>query len=208
VASDELPQVGFLGRADGESCNLRRLPGVSWIVDSVTPQRAEMTVQRPEEEFDVFYDRVRSRLLGLAMLLTGDRELAQDLAQEALLRTWRTWSRVRRYEDPEGWTRRVLHNLAVSELRRRRPRLAVEERAGGEPSPDAMALSAALAALPPRVRRVLVLYYYADMPVGAIARELRVPEGTVKSWLSRGRAAMNTLLRDDAGGHEEGGPER
>lgn len=160
-----------------------------------------------EEEFDEFFGRVRGRLLGQALLLTGDREAAQDLAQEALMRAWRSWARIRRYEDPEGWVRRVLHNLAVSHLRRRRRGTGLTEETSPAPSVDFVAIAAALQALPPRVRRSVVLYYYADLPVRAIARELRVPEGTVKSWLSRGRSSMTAALTDEEIG-TNGGPER
>lgn len=162
-----------------------------------------------EEEFDEFFGRVRSRLLGQAVLLTGDRETAQDLAQEALMRAWKSWPRIRRYEDPEGWTRRVLHNLAVSHLRRRRRGDRLGEEASPGPSVDFVAVSSALERLPPRVRRVIVLHYYADLPVGAIARQLRVPAGTVKSWLSRGRAAIMPALRETVDDTEtRGGSDR
>ena len=52
----------------------------------------------------------------MAFMLTGDLGTAQDLTQEAFLRTWVRWSRVAKYDDPLGWTRRVLYNLAVQQI--------------------------------------------------------------------------------------------
>ena len=69
------------------------------------------------------------------------------------------------------------------------------------PEPDRVALVAALAGLPDRHRRVIVLHYLADLPVAAIARELGVAEGTVKSWLHRARAALAAQFVD-AGGRD------
>jgi RNA polymerase sigma-70 factor (ECF subfamily) len=66
-----------------------------------------------------------------------------------------------------------------------------------EPSPDSVAIAAALGKLPDSQRRALVLYYLADMPVRDVALEMGVPEGTVKASLSRGRAALAGLLRDE-----------
>jgi RNA polymerase sigma-70 factor (ECF subfamily) len=168
------------------------------VVDFVATFGTPMQSKQPDEEFEEFFARVRASLIGQAALLTGDREHAQDLAQEALARTWRSWDRVRHYEDPASWTRRVLYNLAVSDLRHRRHRGGATD--GGSlpgPSPDAVAVASALQRLPCRMRRVIVLHYYTDMQVAEIARELRVPEGTVKSWLARGRASIASALRDD-----------
>ena len=62
-----------------------------------------------------------------------------------------------------------------------------------------MALVRALERLPEAQRHTLVLHHIADLPVHEVARELGVPEGTVKARLSRGRAALAALLTDDDG---------
>jgi RNA polymerase sigma-70 factor (sigma-E family) len=131
----------------------------------------------------------------------ADRQEAQDVVQEAFCRALARWSAVSRYDDPVAWVRRVAWNLAVSRWRRahtallhlRRHRL-VEPQVDG-PSPERVALFAALAELPARQRRAIVLHYLADLPVGDIARREGVAEGTVKSWLHRGRAALSARLR-------------
>nr|WP_229829928.1 SigE family RNA polymerase sigma factor [Actinoplanes ianthinogenes] len=138
----------------------------------------------------------------------GDRQEAQDVVQEAFCRALSRWRTVSRYDDPVAWVRRVAWNLAVSRWRRARTALGFlrrqpssEPRADG-PEPDRVALIAALAELPDKQRRALVLHYLADMPVAEVARREGVAEGTVKSWLHRGRTAMAVQLNltDTAGG--------
>ena len=66
-----------------------------------------------------------------------------------------------------------------------------------------MALVAALRQLPEPQRQALVLHHIVDLPVHDVAREVGVPEGTIKARLSRGRAALAALLADDTG-YQEG----
>ena len=67
------------------------------------------------------------------------------------------------------------------------------------PSPDRVALTAALATLPAHLRRAVVLHYVADLSVADIARQEGVADGTVKSWLHRGRAALAVALAETRG---------
>jgi RNA polymerase sigma-70 factor, ECF subfamily len=64
------------------------------------------------------------------------------------------------------------------------------------PGPERVALAQALATLPERQRRVLVLFHVADLSISEIAAQENVAEGTVKSWLHRGRAALAAQLSD------------
>jgi len=74
-----------------------------------------------------------------------------------------------------------------------------------EPSPDRVVLVAALARLPERQRQAVVLHYLADLPLAAIALELGVAEGTVKSWLHRARTALaDQLVEVNAEGGSDG----
>lgn len=147
--------------------------------------------------FDAFFGQSKQQLVAMAYLLTGEMQSAQDLAQEALLRAWSRWARVGSYEDPLGWTRRVLYNLAVSDARREKYRRRPVDGPAHSPGPDEahLVLAAALRALPEEQMRALVLHDGAGMSVRDVAAEMRVPEGTVKSWLSRGRTAAATSLR-------------
>lgn len=154
-------------------------------------------------EFDDFYHAHFTSLTAQLSAYTGDLDQAQDLVQEAFCRAYRRWRQLTGYDDPVAWVRKVAWNLATSRWRRLRRaqtylrRQRVEHVAG--PSPDRVALVAALGKLPPHHRRAVVLYYLADLTVAEIADQEGAAEGTVKSWLHRGRAALAALLTDTAG---------
>ena len=155
------------------------------------------------EDFDSFYTAAFPRLAGQLALVTGDPHEAEDLVQEAMARAAPRWGRLRAYDSPEAWVRRVAFNLAVSGHRRARRRREALRRLGA-PSPvppvsvEALALAQALRGLTPAHRQVVVLHYLADLPVAQIARELRVPVGTVKARLARARAVLAARMEDPA----------
>ncbi|WP_245563413.1 RNA polymerase sigma factor [Longispora albida] len=134
----------------------------------------------------------------------GDLPEAQDAVQEAFCRAWVRWGRISRYDDPVTWVRRVAWNLATSRFRRlvtarRYAHLHREEPHAG-PGPERVALMTAMAGIPANHRKALVLHYLAGLPVAEIAEACRVREGTVKTWLYRGRAALAERLRGDEKG--------
>lgn len=135
----------------------------------------------------------------------GDRHEAQDVVQEAFCRAYARWNEVSQYDDPVAWVRRVAWNIATSRWRRLRTarRHAQSQRAVHmpEPSPDRVALTAALATLPPPQRRAVILHYISGMTIDEIARQDAVPPGTVKSWLSRARAALASQLGSSEAHH-------
>lgn len=152
-------------------------------------------------EFDEFYRATGRRTLRYAYAVTGDLAAAQDLTQEAYIRAWQRWPAISGYDQVEAWLRLVVTRLANDRWRR----LAVHRRfmAGARPAlpaqppgEDTVLLAGALRQLPVPQRRVLAMHYLLDLPVSHIAAEVGVPEGTVKSWLSRGRTALATLLAE------------
>jgi RNA polymerase sigma-70 factor (ECF subfamily) len=160
-----------------------------------------------EIEFDHFFRNHRSRLMGQAYVLAGNSAGAQDLVQESFLRAWQHWQDLRGMDDPEAWLRRVMYNLAVSQWRRNRrlvPLGDIEE-SGFDEHPEAGALAAALRSLPRRQAQAIVLHDAAGLSAAEVAKELDVPEGTVRSWLSRGRAVLAARLVENES-REEGAP--
>ncbi len=157
--------------------------------------------------FDEFYLVTSGRLLGQLTAMTADREQAEDVLQEAFAKAWVRWARVSRLDSPEAWVRTVAWRAAVSRFRRRRVALSAQPliaRAESVEDPDvatALAVRAALARIPADQRRALVLHELTGLSVEEIARETGVAVGTVKSRLSRGRAALSELLgvRDEEG---------
>lgn len=152
------------------------------------------------DDYDEFFAANKGRLVNLAFGLTGDLEVARELAQEALVRSWAHWARIRRYDDPAAWARKVTRNLAANHLRHlRRAPEAPKARDTSPPTPDRVALVEALRRLPRPQREAVVLHDGLGFSVPEVARDLGVPEGTVKSWVSRGRAALAELLGEKEG---------
>jgi RNA polymerase sigma-70 factor (ECF subfamily) len=146
----------------------------------------------PEQEFDEFFRVVCPLLIGQAYVYTGSLVQAQDLAHETLTRVWQRWDDLRSYDDPGAWARKVLYNLATSEWRRAqvRHRESLAPSSLDGPDIEALALAQALRTLPVPQRHAIVLHDAVGVPVSEIALELDVPEGTVRSWLTRGRRLL------------------
>jgi RNA polymerase sigma-70 factor (sigma-E family) len=136
----------------------------------------------------------------VGFLLTGSWDQAEELAQEAMARTYAVWPRVRRYQRPGAYARKVLVNRHRSVLRR-----AVVEARHLVTSPpqdrhepdfggDDLVLWQALQQLSSRQRAGVVLRYDLDLPEAEVARLLGVPLGTVKSLVHRGLARLRDQL--------------
>jgi RNA polymerase sigma-70 factor (ECF subfamily) len=154
---------------------------------------------RDTSGFDEFYRGTSVRVLRYGYAVVGDLSEAQDLVQEAYARAWRHWRVVAGHPDPEAWVRLVIARLANDRWRRLGRWRSVVQRTGRpEPAPppneDSVMLLAALRRLPIPQRRAIALHYLFDMSLADIANETGVPLGTVKSWLSRGRAGLATAL--------------
>jgi RNA polymerase sigma-70 factor (ECF subfamily) len=153
-------------------------------------------------DFDGFYLATRERLLHVLYAMVGDLAEAQDVVQEAYARAWQRWSTVSTYDEPAAWVRTVAWRLAVSRRRKARNRITAAVRWHSmpapviEPSTETAAIVAALRSLPDAQRRTLALHYLCDLSVDDVATETGVSVGTVKSRLSRGRAAMAALLAE------------
>jgi RNA polymerase sigma factor (sigma-70 family) len=124
-------------------------------------------------------------VFGALALYTGDPALAEELTQEVMLRVWRSWPTASTKDRPERWALRVGLNLAKSRWRRLRlerreiaPSPRIED-AGGDLA-DALAVRAAVVALPRRQRAAIVLRYFNDLSVADTAAVLSCAEGTVK----------------------------
>lgn len=149
-------------------------------------------------DFDEYVAARGHQLVRLGFVLSGDHHQAEDLAQSALMNTYRHWRRVRRMDDPHAYVRRILVNSHVSAARRRSsgelPAPAIES-PDVEPDP-ALALVEhdrlwrLLAGLPPRERAVLVLRYYEDLDHASIATVLGIRESTARATASRALAAL------------------
>jgi RNA polymerase sigma-70 factor (sigma-E family) len=148
--------------------------------------------------FEELCDRHYQRVVKTAYLITGDRQEALDITQEAYTRAFARWRQVSAMANPEGWLYRVVANLAISTRRRRsKKKLAItppDERASAPALADPE-LRAALLSLTPAQRTVVVMRFYLDWSIADVATALGKRQGTVRALTAQGIAR----LRDELG---------
>ncbi|MFI5710460.1 SigE family RNA polymerase sigma factor [Kribbella sp. NPDC051620] len=154
-----------------------------------------------DREFCEFVQARRSRLMGAAYLLCGNRHDAEDLVQVALTKLYTAWPRIRTRGAEDAYVRRILANATIDASRRpwQRERSTEQLPEVGVTGPDVEGrdeLVRALATLGPGQRRILVLRYWLDLTIEEIAIDLRISPGTVKSQASRGLANLRSQLTD------------
>lgn len=147
------------------------------------------------EVFDASYRRLVVQLYGVV----GDICEAEDLVQEAFVHATAAGRRFLRADNHEAWLRTTAINLHRNRWRRLRNFTRIRDRLDERPTDlqgldEHLAIMDALRALPESQRRVIALYYLADLPVVEVAEVVGCPEGTVKSRLQRGRDALAAVL--------------
>jgi RNA polymerase sigma-70 factor, ECF subfamily len=149
--------------------------------------------------FDELYFREYPALYALATALAGSAD-SEDLVHDTMVKALINWERVQRLERPGGWCHRVLINCCRGwwRLRQREARFVSRFRPSDTyvdgPSADVVAFWAAVRQLPSRPRMVVALYYAADRTTVEVASILGVPEGTVRSDLTRARVVLAAEL--------------
>jgi len=158
-------------------------------------------------EFSEFAHSRWQRLVRLAYGITGDRGLAEDLAQTALANAWASWSRLRRADDPDAYLRKIVLNAHRAAFRKRRvteqltdspPEAARPHADLASEHGDRASILTALAALPQRQREVVVLRYWLDLTEAQIAETLGCSVGNVKSqtWRALAKLKVSVVLAD------------
>ena len=186
----------------------------------MTDDEAIMHCQNGDRDaFRHLVERYKDVLFGTAVLMTGNRALAEEQVQEALLSAWRGIRSFRLGNPVKPWLLRILVNAVLAQQRRRSIQTVrlndngPEEPGYGNDDPtetldaleNRMALRQAIAALNPDHRQVVALRYFAELTVPEVARTLGVREGTVKSRLHRALAILRQQL--DEGPHPNPPPE-
>ncbi|MFC8192924.1 sigma-70 family RNA polymerase sigma factor [Cellulomonas sp. NPDC057328] len=168
---------------------------------------------------DALDELVRTRgkaLVGYAYLLTGDLREAEDLVQDAIVRSFTRGRATREVASAEAYVRRAVLTTYVDGFRRRRHWAtirhltavpAVTPADGPHAGPEQLVttrltVQEALATLPPRVRACMVLRHFDDLPVAEVAATLSLSVGAVKRYLHDGTRALEARLgpvlgRDD-----------
>jgi RNA polymerase sigma-70 factor (ECF subfamily) len=160
------------------------------------------------------YDRYRVMAYSIALRITSDAALAEDVVQDAFLGVWRNASR---YVDGRGsvktWLLSIVHHRAVDAVRRRRPTTELPEREDVPPPAlqlpdiwhevaaglDRTEIAAAMATLPDVQREAIELAYWGGLTQPEIAERTGAPLGTVKSRVRLGLLALRRALGGEAG---------
>ncbi len=155
-----------------------------------------------DEAFRRFYERMDRRAVATARRLVGDPVTAEDLAAEALARAYAHWPKVRSHPNPDAWLLRVLGNLAIDHVRRRRRTSPTDLHGGSSAADDAVLrvdLARAMKRLSNRQQEVVVLRYLVDLPEAEVAESLGMTTGSVKTHLSRATRRLRDELGDGPG---------
>jgi RNA polymerase sigma-70 factor (sigma-E family) len=149
--------------------------------------------RRDPEAFTAFVLASQPRLRRTAYLMCGDWDLASDYVQDALVRVYRHWPKLRSEAQAHAYARKAVVSVVIDAKRRRSstevPVASVVDRAGADVttrSDDHDLLGRCLAQVPARQRACLVLRHYDDLSVSEVATILGCSEGTVKSQTARG----------------------
>ncbi len=169
--------------------------------DAIDVADVDRVLAGETEAFEGIVRRWQGPLVNMAWRYCRDRFRAEEMAQESFVRAWRGLARWRRESSFSTWLFALAANVYRSELKRF-PTVVVPLEETAEPASAANQHEAlaeqrrcevvrrAVLALPLRYREPVVLYYFHEMDVGAAARTMRLPEGTVKARLARGRALL------------------
>ena len=157
----------------------------------------------PNDDFDAFFLARYDSLTRSLAAAFGDREIAAEAVQEAFVRAYTRWRRVRRLDNPTAWVRRVAINLLRDQHRRhgRRDR-AIERLAAVTPThtldpdrtTDEGGVLGHLHSLPQQQRLAIALFYLEDASVAEVAHAMSISQGAVKYHLNQGRTSLRRAL--------------
>jgi RNA polymerase sigma-70 factor (sigma-E family) len=170
-------------------------------VGVVVTEGAEPRAGRLEE----LYERHAAEAVRLAYLLTSDRELSRDVAQDAFVRVAGRFRHLRVPDAFDAYLRRTVVNLCLSHFRHERIEREHRERAALGPAPvapepdaaDRDELVRALRRLPIRQRTAIVLHYYEDLSEAGVAEAMRCPPAAARSLIARGMQTLRTTVRSE-----------
>jgi RNA polymerase sigma-70 factor, ECF subfamily len=157
-------------------------------------------------DFEWLFDEHQSMVFSLALRMTGDRGLAEEIAQDVFMELDRNMARIESPQHAIFWLRRVTMNRSTDAIRRRRARgmdfwVEIDESHGARKlergSPLGVRIEALLATLPEAQRAALILRYQEDLTPEEIAATLGTPLATVKSQLQRGLKLLRAKVQNE-----------
>jgi RNA polymerase sigma-70 factor, ECF subfamily len=197
------PRLGIVTGGPRAEPNPQQLSVVSQAVESAVVEPEPTLIERTspmdiERVFRAHFDRLVRSLT----VACGDAELAADAVQEAFVRAHVRWRRLRHYDDPVGWVRRVAVNLLRDQHRRTKRKdravarlAATPAQPDGTPEPDR--LGELLDQLPRQQRIAVALYYVDGLSVAEVAAAMGLAEGSVKSHLHDARQRLRAVIGEE-----------
>jgi RNA polymerase sigma-70 factor (sigma-E family) len=207
------PQSNHTGQGDnlpGRPCVCDGVVDAALVFEgSVTVGPSGRAAQR-DDLLEAVFSEHYGGFCRLAGLLLGDSAAAEEVVQEAFLRTFSSWWRLRQPDRARWYVRAAVVNLCRSRLRRRGSEEAGNRASWRDPTEwsddsvdDALVVLDAVRTLPPRQRETVILRYYQDLSERDVAALLGCSVGTVKSQLARARATLARSLPRDATAMDE-----
>jgi DNA-directed RNA polymerase specialized sigma24 family protein len=155
-------------------------------------------VSNETAEFAEFFEASWEPCLKAVVAVTGSAQLAEDQLEEAFVRAWLSWRKVRCHPTPRAWVVRTALNAGASWWRRRSRELPLAGHDVAVPGDTGNGLDSDLLSvlwrLPDRQREVIALRVFLDMDIAAIAAHLKIAPATVRVHLSRAMAALRQEL--------------
>jgi RNA polymerase sigma-70 factor (ECF subfamily) len=170
---------------------------------SIDLARLGLTMPRRDDrdaEFEAFFVEHYDAIAQSVAFVCGDAQRADDATQEAFIKAYARWNKVRRYDNVGAWIRRIAINASRDAHRADTRRTRREERALAQASNETSDVGGSdstlrlLETLPERQRAIAALYYLDEMPVPDIAAVLGIAEGTVRFHLSEARNRLREHL--------------
>jgi RNA polymerase sigma-70 factor (ECF subfamily) len=185
--------------------------------DSLDPQQLKVWLQaagkRDNAAFRALYDASSAKLFGFALRILNKRELAEEVLQESFVAIWNNAANYQSHlAAPMTWMATIVRNKAFDHLRRTTSTVEIDAEqfdsevinALQDPqrtpierlqmSGDAKALAWCMSALEGAHRQVVALAYYHDLSHSEVANQMKLPIGTVKTWIRRSLEKLRLCL--------------
>lgn len=151
--------------------------------------------------FEVLVKKYQKRLLNYVLIITKNKEDAQEVVQDAFFKLYRSIDRVDTSRKFSTYLFAIVKNTAFSFLRRRKREISLDE-IQQVPAPEeklgsAEEVKTALKKLPPKYSKAIRLYYFADLSYKEIAGKLKLPLNTVRTYLRRGKQQLKKSINHE-----------
>ncbi|MEW6103994.1 MAG: RNA polymerase sigma factor [bacterium] len=156
--------------------------------------------RKDKENFARIVNRYKNRVYNIAYNYFYDYDEANDCAQEAFVKVYKSLSSYKLGTNFKAWLFRITHNLCIDRIRKKKKEIRLEDNPEiipySEDDPDIkLSLEEAVGKLSPEYRAIIGLRYQEDLSYEEISKVMNIPIGTVKTWLFRAKGALKKNLQ-------------